>query len=289
MRIKNVYTPISSKVLKVWFIAYFFSSFFAIYAQDGAAIFQEKCFACHTVGGGRRVGPDLKGITEKRSEVWLSKWIRSSTSLIKSGDKEANAIFKEYSQIMMPNNNLSDAELKALLAYISGGAAQPQAGTDASASEVFSVTPEQIDEGKQLFLGSRPLRNAGVACISCHNVNYTGVIPGGSLAKDLTAAYGRLGGSAGIKAILDEPPFAAMKKAYKDKPISDHEIAALTAFLYKVNDDTENQAVSTISPLLSAGVPGSLFFILLLSLIWYARKKNAVKKDMYDRQIKSIK
>src|SRR5581483_6674649 len=57
--------------------------FFAVYAapaaraDDGQAIFTSKCAACHTIGKGKTVGPDLKGVTSKESHDWLVKWISS--------------------------------------------------------------------------------------------------------------------------------------------------------------------------------------------------------------------
>ena len=53
-------------------------------AQDGAGIFKQKCSACHKIGEGRFVGPDLMGVTTKLSEEWLLKWVKSSSSLIAS-------------------------------------------------------------------------------------------------------------------------------------------------------------------------------------------------------------
>ena len=39
-----------------------------VWAQEpGEQLFQTNCSACHTVGGGRLVGPDLAGVPEKRS------------------------------------------------------------------------------------------------------------------------------------------------------------------------------------------------------------------------------
>ncbi|MEK6614506.1 MAG: c-type cytochrome, partial [Bacteroidota bacterium] len=58
-------------------------------AQDGTTIFKQKCSACHKIGEGRLVGPDLIGVTTKRSEDWLMKWTKSSSTLIASGDKDA--------------------------------------------------------------------------------------------------------------------------------------------------------------------------------------------------------
>ena len=34
-------------------------------AQDGEALFKQNCAACHKVGGGRLVGPDLISLTTK--------------------------------------------------------------------------------------------------------------------------------------------------------------------------------------------------------------------------------
>ena len=41
----------------------------------GEALFARMCAACHTVGKGDRVGPDLDGITERRQRYWLVKFI----------------------------------------------------------------------------------------------------------------------------------------------------------------------------------------------------------------------
>jgi cytochrome c551/c552 len=77
----------------------------------------KTCAACHSIGKGRLVGPDLKGVTEKYEEAWLIKFIQSSQTMVKNGDERAVKIFEEF-KIPMPDNNLSDDEVKALLEYI---------------------------------------------------------------------------------------------------------------------------------------------------------------------------
>ncbi len=77
----------------------------------------KTCAACHSIGKGRLVGPDLKGITEKFEEEWLIKFIQSSQTMVKNGDERAVKIFEEF-KIPMPDNNLSDDEVRALLEYI---------------------------------------------------------------------------------------------------------------------------------------------------------------------------
>jgi cytochrome c2 len=106
-------------------IAFFFAfSFLAVcglQAQDakkGQEVFSKVCFACHTIGEGKRVGPDLNNVTTKRNEKWLISFIQSSQTMVKKGDKDAVAIFNEFNKIQMPDNKLTDAEVKNVLAYI---------------------------------------------------------------------------------------------------------------------------------------------------------------------------
>ncbi|GGK67317.1 cytochrome c [Rufibacter glacialis] len=54
------------------------------------------------------------------------KWIKNSSALIQSGDKDAVAVFNEYSKQQMPSFAFSDDELKALIAYMASESAKPQ-------------------------------------------------------------------------------------------------------------------------------------------------------------------
>lgn len=265
-------------------------------AQNGEAIFKQNCGVCHKVGGGRMVWPDLMGVTTKRSEEWLLKWTKSSQEFIKSGDADAKAIFDEFGGIVMPDQaHLPDADIKSIYAFIAGRSTPEPASASADTTKKEALpdasanaTPEQIETGKNIFIGSYALANGGPACISCHNVNYNGVMPGGLLAKDLTASYSRLGGDAGLQGILGAPPFPAMTQSYKEKPLTETEIAALIAFLNKIDKDKPNQLVSTTNPLLYGGVLGLGGILIMIFILWYSRKRFTVKKDIYNRQIKSI-
>ncbi|MBS1488781.1 MAG: c-type cytochrome [Bacteroidetes bacterium] len=261
-----------------------------IYAQDGEALFKQNCSACHTVGKGRLVGPDLLGITTKRPEAWLLKWTKASQSLIKSGDADAKAIYDEFGGITMPDQPLSDAEIKSIFTSISSKGAAPASGaTTAVVSNASdNASPESIAKGENIFVGSQALTNGGPACISCHNVSYKGVIPGGLLAKDLTDVFSRMGGDAGLQGILGAPPFPAMTQAYKYSPITEKEIADIIAFLNKIDKDKTNQQVPTTDPLLYGGVAGVCGLFILIYLLWYGRKRFTVKREIYIRQVKSI-
>ena len=292
---KKLFKMKAGKCFSFLIAGFFIVGSLNVSAQDGETIFKQKCSACHKVGGGRFVGPDLIGVTEKRSEDWLMKWTRSSAALIASGDKDANAIYKEYNGIAMPDQPLTDEEFKSLFGFIkskSGGGEAAAADTAKKAPPApdasLTATAEQIEAGKNLFMGSNAFVNGGASCISCHNVNYTGVIPGGLLAKDLTSVHSRLGGDAGLMGILGAPPFPAMTQAYKDKQLTEKEISNLIAFLNKVDKDTANQIASTMNPLAYGGIAGMCGLLVLIFGMWFVRKKNTVKKDIYDRQVKSI-
>lgn len=95
----------------------------------------QTCAACHTVGGGKLVGPDLLGVENRHSEDWLRKFIKSSQSLIASGDEEAIKVFNENFMIPMPDQLLSDEEITAVLDYIQG--------SDEQSASVAELTTDQ--------------------------------------------------------------------------------------------------------------------------------------------------
>ena len=101
-------------------LTFFFTFPLNIFPQndDGEQIFKTNCISCHTIGGGRLIGPDLEGITKKRKEDWLKKWINSSSDLIASGDADAIAIFEEYNKVAMTSFYFEDEDMDALLAYL---------------------------------------------------------------------------------------------------------------------------------------------------------------------------
>ncbi|PLX07639.1 MAG: cytochrome C [Marinilabiliales bacterium] len=95
------------------------------------------CKACHTIGGGRLVGPDLKGVNERHDEDWLIKFIQNSTQMIESGDPAAVKIFEEYNKIPMPPNNLTADQIRGVLKYIANDGKLAE-GEAAATSETLS-------------------------------------------------------------------------------------------------------------------------------------------------------
>jgi|SRR6185312_9810361 len=123
-------------------------------ADDGADMFKQNCGACHTVGKGKLVGPDLKGVETRHAEAWLLKWIKGSQAMVQAGDKDAVKLFNDNSNIPMPDQALSDDQIKTILGYIKAGGDQPAAtaattpapnGTDNVAAATQKAAAAQSD------------------------------------------------------------------------------------------------------------------------------------------------
>src|SRR4051812_24436604 len=55
--------------------------------EAGKQFFAAKgCIGCHKVGGGKLVGPDLKGVTARRDQVWIEKMILRPDVMTKEDD-----------------------------------------------------------------------------------------------------------------------------------------------------------------------------------------------------------
>jgi len=91
--------------------------------QEGGKLYQQYCVSCHTIGGGRLVGPDLKGVTERRSHEWLVRFI-TDPERMRQDDPIAIANLKEFG-IPMPRLGLTEQQVTALLAYFKTAQAAP--------------------------------------------------------------------------------------------------------------------------------------------------------------------
>ena len=94
-------------------------------AVAGKLAFESKCLACHTIGQGKKLGPDLAGVSKRRSDGWLEKWLKSPEAMLKT-DADAKAMLKEHNNIPMPNQNLTDAEIREYIKYFQWYDAQPK-------------------------------------------------------------------------------------------------------------------------------------------------------------------
>lgn len=241
------------------------------------------------------VGPDLANVTQRRDEDWLRDFISSSSSMIEEGDSLAQTLFQKFNETRMPDQELSEGEMDALLSYISSESPDEKEKEVTAQKEGKGGDGEEASEpriegdaekGLKFFAGRQIFKNGGPSCISCHHVKNDGIIVGGGrYAKDLTRAHHRLG-SAGIKGMLESPGFPEMKEAYDDEPLTKEEVAHLTAFLKKAEEERLSQAGMDMSGgfLFWGAIIGVPLFLLLIALIWVRRRKKPVEHKIFQRK-----
>lgn len=114
---------------------------FAQNLNSGEKIFKASCSACHSIGKGKIVGPDLMNVNSRRTEKWLMTFIRSSQTMVKNGDPTAVKLFNDHNKIPMPDQNLSDAQIKDVLAYIKNSSAPAIPTSTNNLAKSASTTP----------------------------------------------------------------------------------------------------------------------------------------------------
>ena len=163
---------------------------------EAKKIFSQRCTACHSFGHGVKVGPDLKGVTQRRTAPWLLRFIRSSQAVIRSGDPVAGELFARFKQQRMPDwKDLSEAQISSLLAFLAENGPEQKEPDERSAD---LATAADIEQARRLFDGRLAFTNGGTACIACHALAGDGetkvdraAASGGSWAPDLSDAYMR--------------------------------------------------------------------------------------------------
>jgi mono/diheme cytochrome c family protein len=285
---------------------------FPAFSQSGEELFKSNCSSCHSIGKGRVVGPDLSGVYNKMNNEWLVSFIKSSQSMVKSGDKDAVAIFNEY-KIPMPDFNLTDQQISDIIAYIkqtdgaqpqAGGKAPAQAGTSmAGTADTTKPRGAPADTTKAQVAASDTTKG-GTAGAAADTTSVTGkmVAFGNSLYYGYTRFLngaapcischnindpsflggGKLAidlsasytklGPQGITAILKNPPFPPMKAAVKGE-ITDQEAAAINSLLKSVSQ--ESAYVKPVPSGMIFFVLGFVFalFMIVFTIIFYDERK----------------
>lgn len=85
-----------------------------VLVSTGKAVFEAKCTACHKMDK-RFVGPQLRGVTERRSPEWIMNMILDPDRMVKE-NKIARDLLGEY-LAPMANQSLTKDEARAVLEY----------------------------------------------------------------------------------------------------------------------------------------------------------------------------
>lgn len=120
------------------------------FAQDisaGEKLFKANCQACHSIGKGKIVGPDLQNVLERREKEWLHKFIAEPMKMIQAGDPVAVKLFEDHNKIPMPDQKyLKASEIDDILAFV-----QEQSALAAEATQQADKKETSIEDKKEVI------------------------------------------------------------------------------------------------------------------------------------------
>jgi protein SCO1/2 len=86
--------------------------------DPGQYTFKNHCAACHTIGRGDHLGPDLLDVAATRDRDWLTRFIVAPEKVRLTGDPVALALRAKYKQVVMPSLDLGPVDAALLIDYI---------------------------------------------------------------------------------------------------------------------------------------------------------------------------
>ena len=112
--------------------------------ETGQQMFNSRCSACHTIGGGDKMGPDLAGVTKRRDREWVARYLNSAEKMRKEGDPIALELATKYTTVGMPDQRLGGSDLRDILSYLElKSDAAPTTKTAANREAVQKETPHK--------------------------------------------------------------------------------------------------------------------------------------------------
>ena len=243
-------------------------------------LFARKCGSCHTVGKGVRVGPDLKDVNKRRGRAWLESFVAAPSGMLDS-DAEARNLLAEFKGVRMPDLGIAAPDVKSLVDLVTRCSTEP-CNLAGKFTPATMATNLDIARGRELFLGLQALKAGAAPCHSCHIVRgVKSAVPGGTIAKDLTNVFARLGDE-GLDTALANPAFPLMNKIFADHPLDAAEAFALRAFLFQANRGGEPAREDTLSVFLM-GCLGTFGVLISLNAAW-RRRLRGVRQPLMRKQ-----
>ncbi len=251
-------------------------------AQDATAYFKQNCVSCHTIGGGRLTGPDLKDVTARRDHAWLLRYMPNPKALIDAGDPTAVQLFQEARGVLMPSlPGMTPAMVDAIISLI-------EAESKLEKSQFVGVqisdrpfTPQDIERGRAIMRGDIAQLAGGPPCLSCHTVRGVGALGGGRLGPDLTKVYERLQGRKALSVWLSAPATSTMQSVFRDTPLDADEILPVVAYLEEAaRQGGEDSGVGRVTFLL-LGLGGAVVLLAGMDGAW-RRRFRAVRGPLVE-------
>lgn len=245
----------------------------AVFAQDPADFFRKNCVSCHTIGGGRLIGPDLKDVTQRQPDrEWLVQFILDPQGIIDKGDPYIVKLKKAAGGAIMTKSTGINIDLaEALLDLIEAESKLEESQFIGLQISMEPFTEKDIALGRDYFTGDRRFENRAAPCFSCHAVRGTGVLGGGRLGPDLSLVYERLEGRKNLSAWLYAPATTTMQSLFQERSLKKEEIHALVAFLENSTLEGGEETMSGLLAFLLLGLGGAVVGLVLFDSIWKRR------------------
>ena len=241
-------------------------------AQEAADYFRQNCVSCHTIGGGRLTGPDLKNVTAQQDREWLIRFILNPQAMIDSGDPYARKLMDESRGVVMPAiSGMTRERAGALLDLIEAESKLEKSQFAGLQITDRPFTPEEIRQGKALYRGLARLQNQGPACLSCHSLEGVTGLGGGRLGPDLTRVFERLEGRKNLAAWLTAPATPVMQPVFSRHPLAEEEILALVALLEDSARSTQERASAAMLAFFLIGLGAAILVLILFDMAWKSR------------------
>lgn len=254
-------------------------------SEEAYDFFALNCQSCHTIGGGRLVGPDLKGVLERRDRAWLTTYVLDPKAVIDSGDAYAQDLLQAARGVIMPTLPTMTRDLAGKLLDV----IEVESGLEKSRFAGLTVsdrplTAADVERGRELFRGARPFASGAPACFSCHTQSDAGGLGGGRLGPDLTAVYSRLEGRKALAAWLSSPPSAVMAPVFRATPLEGEEILALTAYLKSLAESGAEEDAQGGLAFLLTGLGLAALVLVALDAFWSDRYR-ATRRPLVERRL----
>ena len=252
--------------------------------QDAAAFFKQNCVSCHTIGGGRLTGPDLKDVAARRDRAWLVQFLQSPKAMIDSGDAYAAKLQQDARGVVMPNiAGMTPQQAQALLELIGAESKLPRSQFAGLQISDRPLTTQDVEKGRHIFRGEQALSNGGPACISCHTVKGLTLLGGGRLGPDLTRVYERLQGRKGLAAWLSSPASPTMAPVFKEHAIQPDEILSLIALFEDSAKKGGQDDTTSLLNFFLLGVGGMVVGLISLDALWKKRFRG-VRRSLVHKE-----
>lgn len=266
------------------------------WGQETAAYFKANCASCHTIGGGRLTGPDLKGVVERVQQAgldreWLAAFIQDPQRVVNSGDAYAAQLVQEARGVIMPKIVGMDADKAAfLIDLIEAESLLEESQFKGAAVSNEPFTAKDVDRGMALFTGREKFKGGSAMCMSCHRMPGVGALGGGNLGPDLTRVYeeGKFttGGRATLSAWLMAPATPTMQALLKDKPLEPDEVHAIVALMENRAAKSEPEPVgASMVSFAILGLMGSVLALFVFDYCWTTRLRSVRRAMVEDSKI----